>query len=134
MRKPSSWAGLLARFATVGALATVTYLIVANMLLKFSSIQPEWASVIAYLVGMVVSYLGQSKVTFETKAARSRQMIKFAILSLMGLAMSYLVVRYFSGAYPEYSSVATVLVAIAVPFLSFFVMTFWVFIEPREKS
>lgn len=125
---------LLTKFATVGVFATLTYLVLANALLKLTSLPAEWASVFAYLGGMVVSYLGQSKLTFGVRSARLSQFTKFSIMSIMGLAISFSVVQFASQYHPRLTHVATLFVAGAVPVMSFFVMKVWVFVEKSPKS
>lgn len=127
-------AKLLGKFATVGLFATLTYLALANALLKLTSLPPEWASIFAYLGGMVVSYLGQSKLTFRVRSARMAQITKFGIMSGIGLAISFGAVQYASLYHPNLTHAATLFVAVAVPVLSFFIMKIWVFVEKNPRS
>lgn len=124
---------LLGKFATVGVFATLTYLVLANALIKLTSLPPEQASICAYLGGMVVSYLGQSKLTFGVPSARLTQIAKFGVMSSVGLAISFGTLQYAAFYHPSLIHVATVFVAVAVPAFSFFAMKVWVFVETTSK-
>lgn len=132
--KLRSWTSLFTKFATVGAFATLTYLILANAMMKFTDLADEWASVIAYLGGMIVSYFGQSKLTFGVRSAQLAQIGKFIVMSVIGLSISFGVVQFASQAHPGSSHYATLAVAIAVPAMSFIVMKIWVFAQTSPKS
>lgn len=118
---------LVSRFGIVGILATLTYLIVSNLLI-FMGMVPTVASITAYLAGMIVSFLGQSKFTFKMARTQRHQFVRFCVLSLMGLLISYLTVVAASvaNAPPVLGTIAT---AALVPALSFVVMKLWVFRE-----
>lgn len=124
----SSFIALLSRFGAVGIAATLTYLIISNLLI-WAGLIPTLASIVGYLAGMVASYLGQSKFTFQMERTRRRHLVRYCFLSLVGLLVSYLTVWAASAteASPVLGTVAT---AIIVPVLSFVVMKLWVFREP----
>ena len=125
----TSFLALLSRFGIIGVAATLTYLVVANVLIA-AGIVAVYASVLAYLAGMVVSFLGQSKFTFRVGKAERHHFVRFVILSTIGLAVSYGAVRGASTiGLPAF--VGTLATAILIPLLSFVVMKLWVF---RERT
>jgi putative flippase GtrA len=119
----------LSRFSLVGVAATVTYFAVANTLMASGVIDASVCSVLAYLVGMVVSFLGQSRLTFRVRYRSWRHFVRFVILSAAGLTISYLSVICADviGIPVFWATVAT---SAAIPALSFTVMHLWVFTEP----
>lgn len=117
------------RFSLVGALATATYLIVANALIVFTDMRAASASVIAYCVGMGVSFLGQSRFTFRVTRNTLGQAARFSVLSICGLVISYFSVGIADGKIGVHPFWGTLATAIFVPALSFVIMKFWVF-EP----
>lgn len=132
------WAGLLrrdsliatiSRFSIVGVGATLTYFVVANALILLARMEPVAASITAYLAGMLVSYLGQRRFTFGVRASW-RQSVRFAILSALGLAISWGSVAgaVALGWPPLWGTVVT---SLLVPVLNFLVMKSWVFVEDR---
>ncbi len=128
----TSLLALLSRFSLVGALATIVYFIVANVGLLVSDADAAQISVFAYLVGMVVSYLGQSRVTFQVSGANLSQVARFCVLSSAGLAISYYAVHFAQfglGIAPLWGTIA---VSLLVPVMSFIVMKLWVFKSPES--
>ena len=124
--------GLASRFGVVGVAATLTYLAVANLLIHFASVGPGISSVLAYLAGMAVSYIGQSRWTFQGAGSEGR-LARFVILSLVGLMTSFVAplaaVRVGCPA-----AVGTAVPVLAVPLLSFVAMKWWVFSNSRASG
>jgi putative flippase GtrA len=121
------------RFSLVGAAATVTYFCVANLLMAITGMQAAHASVAAYLAGMVVSFIGQGRLTFMVRSHSWRQLGRFAALSAVGLAIGWLsVVGVMAAGYEPFW--ATVITAISIPVLSFLAMKFWVFAPTPSPS
>lgn len=116
----------ISRFSLVGVAATLTYLIVGNLVIWADLMAPAWASVLAYLAGMVVSFKGQSRFTFRLQNHRPEHLARFAILSALGLGLSFGLVQLAEsqGLAPVFATFGT---AIAVPVISYVVMRLWVF-------
>lgn len=118
----------LSRFSFVGALATLTYLVVANLLFFIDAINPAWASVLAYLAGVVVSFTGQSRFTFGVSRNRFAHVVKFALLSAVGLGMSFGLVRA-ADTFQIAPVFATISAAMIIPIFSYVIMRLWVFAD-----
>lgn len=125
--RQDSLLALLSRFSLVGLAATATYLVVSNLLMLDASLNPAVASVSGYLAGMAVSFMGQSGFTFSVPQRTVGQLLRFCLLSVIGLAFSWwsmeFVVRGL-GANPVWGTVIT---AVSIPILSFIIMRNWVF-------
>lgn len=114
-------------FTMVGLLATAVYLLVANSLMFLTRIDAKWASVIGYGAGMVISFAGQSRLTFNVRKADRGHITRFIIVSAAGVLVSYFSVLFVSeglGLHPAWATAVTVAV---VPLASFFAMKLWVF-------
>ncbi len=124
--------GYISRFSVVGVVATAVYFVVANVLISLTLLAPEGASVLAYIAGMIVSFLGQSRYTFKVETNTSVQLVRFCIVSALGMFISWgwlratelLQVSAFWG---------TVLVSISIPLISFVAMKLWVF-QPTTNA
>lgn len=117
----------ISRFTVVGILASLTYLVVSNILILASSVDPALSSVGAYVLGMVVSFTGQSRFTFKVERASLGHFYKFVVLSVFGLAFSYvsvIVVVDVLDLHPVWATLATVTI---VPVASYIIMKVWVF-------
>jgi putative flippase GtrA len=115
------------RFSVIGILATATYFMVANILIMSQVTSPQKSSVLAYLAGMIVSFFGQGQFTFNTGKTNFSQIIRFSILSICGLSISYgnlYIATNYLATNPFW---AVLLTAIEIPVLSFFIMKNWVF-------
>ncbi len=113
-------------FALVGLLATAVYLLVANGLIFLTRIDAKWASVIGYGSGMVISFAGQSRLTFGVRNADRGHITRFVIVSAAGLLVSYFSVLLVSKALGLHPAWATVVTVAVVPLASFFAMKLWV--------
>ena len=94
--------------------------------------QPAVASVLGYIAGMFVSFLGHSRFTFQVGRNTFGQLGRFCFPSVCGILLSYWCVQYateYLQIEPVWGTVAT---AILIPLMSFFVMKFWVFSPSRH--
>jgi putative flippase GtrA len=133
--KPPATLTLLLRFGSVGMLSTLVYVLVANLLTWLTSMGSAEASVAGYLAGMAVSFTGQSRFTFGLRETGAIHLLRFCLLSALGLAISYWCVRLATdllGIAPVWGTLGT---AILVPLVSFIAMKFWVFTpQPRAAE
>jgi len=123
---------LASRFGVVGIAATIIYLMVANILIHLGIVEVGLASVIAYLAGMGVSYVGQSRWTFRGTAGEGR-LARFSLVSALGLSISYSA-PYAAVWFGLPAAMGTAVPILAVPLLSFFAMNFWVFATRRARG
>jgi len=92
---------------------------------------PSQSSVLAYFVGMIVSFIGQKVYTFEISKTHYRQLLRFSVLSVIGLSVAhwnlYVVTEILSVA-PMWGIAIT---SILIPILNFVIMKTWVFESDR---
>ena len=114
-------------FAVVGLLATATHVTVALIARSLFRLTPMEANFAGYLAAVSVSYLGNARLTFRRRARDGGQMLRFAVVSLCGLALTQgltwlLVTR---AGWPF--GVGLAVVAVAVPAFSFVLSRVWAF-------
>lgn len=97
--------------------------------MMYDVFRPAWASVFAYALGMGVSFLGQSRYTFGVGKNTIRQFIRFCVMSLCGIAVSYLAMQAFTQGLGTQPFWGTLAVCAIIPVMSFVFMKFWVFAE-----
>jgi putative flippase GtrA len=116
----------LLTFASVGAVATIGYAIIAEGL-AFAGLEALWASLIAYAICATWSYLGHKYFTFGSAGSHHVEAPRFVITTLVGLliaiAMPLLFARLF-GPSPYFAILAT---CILVPIISFIASQRFVF-------
>ena len=121
-------AARLSRFSLVGAAATLTYFTVAGLLVLAAPVRPTTAALIAYCCGIPISFYGQSRFTFRVGKSRLGHLLKFAVVTALGMTVSYGSIRLAAalGAHPL---AGVLLGTVAVPVMSFAMMNVWVFCE-----
>ena len=127
MSENNSLKAYILRFFTVGIAATSTYFIVANLLMHLDIVPAALCSVLAYIIGIVISFLGQRSYTFQINKKKQGQLMRFCILSIIGLYISYLSVDYAVNVYQVSALWGTIITSMTIPLLSFWVMKIWVF-------
>ena len=80
----------LLRFAIVGGVSTVAYFLLVLVAIEWFQLEPVTASVASYCTAMLVSYFGQSLLTFRAPVSSALQVSRFVIVSLIGVSVSWI--------------------------------------------
>ena len=115
------------RFSTIGLAATIAYFLVANVLVLAKLFSPGTASLIAYVAGMAVSYFGQKLFTFRIQGRQNAMGVRFVILSMFGLAISYGLVQFAVNILHLQAFWGILATCIFIPIFNFVLMKLWVF-------
>ncbi len=121
-------AARLSRFSLVGLAATLTYFLVAGLLVLATPVKPTTASLVGYCCGMPISFFGQSRFTFRVAKNRLSHLLKFAVVTALGMTVSYGSILL-AGALHAHPLAGVLMGTVAVPAMSFAVMNLWVFCE-----
>jgi putative flippase GtrA len=127
-RDPS--AALLARvirFGAAGVIATLCYLVLANALVWGSILSPLSASLAAYLISLMVSYLLQSRFTFGLRKDSMEQVTRFSITSIIGLCLCWVITYVTSHVLGWPYFAGTLLICILIPVINYSLFQGWVF-------
>jgi putative flippase GtrA len=117
----------LIRFGGVGGLATLAHVVVALAARQSLPVTDQQANIIGFLAAVSLSYIGHARVTFRAPVGSVDQVLRFAVLSLLGLATSSLTVWIVTAGLGLGFGVAMAAVAVLVPAATFLAMRFWVF-------
>lgn len=118
----------IVRFVVAGIFSTLLYFILANAIVAVFAPKAAIASIVAYLVALIFSYVAQSRFTFQISQDSTDQIARFIITSIAGIAVSYgamwvtielLKWSFFTGA---------IIVCIVIPIANFFAFRMWVFV------
>lgn len=74
-------------FAFVGGLATLTHFTVALLLNSQMGLAPLQANLCGYISSVLISYVGNARLTFKSRIFHARQFMRFSVVSLAGLAL-----------------------------------------------
>jgi putative flippase GtrA len=114
-------------FVAVGICATISYFIISNGLILLTQIPPPIASLVGYCTGILVSFFGQSRVTFLVSKNNWGQFIRFLFMSLIGALLSYEIVHLTSSKLGLEPIWGTIMISVSIPLFSFVSMRYWVF-------
>lgn len=123
----------LARFAGVGGLATLVHICTALVAYEFLSFENLWANLTGFGAAVFVSYFGHARFTFQADAVHKEQFPRFLFVALVGLATSSAVVWLTNDKLGHSFGLSMLLVAVAVPLVSFFAMKFFVFTQHKNR-
>lgn len=125
-------AGLL-RYGVMGALATGVYFAVAVGLHQ-TGLGPNTTSAIAIAISVLVSFVIQSRVTFQTGRLDPAEAARFVVVGLIGLTVSRVVIGTVHLRAGQPFWVAALVVCLIVPITNFTAMNFWVFAGGRGHA
>ncbi|WP_254016374.1 GtrA family protein [Mesorhizobium escarrei] len=130
----SAWRGTraprrLLKFASVGLAATVLYALCACLFTSAGSryLSPATASVSAYAVAAIFSYLGHKFFTFMSAGSHQFEAPRFAVLTGFGLAAAYLLPMLLVGQFGLPVAIPILLTCILIPVVNFVVLERWIF-------
>lgn len=114
-------------FLIVGLAASACHVFVALILARFAGFSPLSANFAAYLCAVGISYLGHARYTFGRSAKDSGQLLKFLIVSLLGLvctqATTLLLVEIWNWPF----ALSLMVVSVVTPAVTFTAARLWVF-------
>jgi putative flippase GtrA len=127
--------GQLLRFAGVGGLATLVHVATAIAAQATLPVTAQQANFTGFCAAVTLSYLGHARFTFGVQVRSGWQVLRFVVLTLLGLLASSGTVWVITDQLGLGFAVAMMGVAVVVPLISFFAMRFWVFTgESDEKT
>lgn len=114
------------RFATVGGIATLSYFALGLLFVRLIGMPVLIGNALAYALSFAVSYIGQSKWTFQASGSHLRMLPKFAAAQLAGLGLNTVIVGFC--VLHGVSYLLSMLIAtLAVPAIVYLLCKFWVF-------
>jgi putative flippase GtrA len=120
------------RYGMVGVLSTALdylFLNLSHTLMGGANQTLGWATAIGFCVGLVNGYYFNSRWTFKynTKGQEGKKFGQFAIISLVGLALTEIIVLYFANNVGHDKNIAKLIAVIIVFFWNFFGNKMWTF-------
>lgn len=120
-----------ARFALVGAAATVTHALALTLLVEALGVNATVANGLAFALAVQVTYWGQRLWVFQRKPANALGLVRFAITAGVGLMLNVgIMAIVVDGMQLDYR-IGLGLALLAVPLISFILSRKWVFATPR---
>jgi putative flippase GtrA len=120
------------RFLAVGLTSTAVHVLVGLCVAEFAGWAPWAANIVAFLVAMVVSYVGNSLVTFKVSARRADAFARFAMLSACAFVLNQGIVTIATEMLGWSYIAALGLVVLTVPAATFLLAKYWALAEKRS--
>lgn len=115
------------KFCIVGVLSTLTHSVVFVLLIEQAGIEPVIASIPAFSLAVIVSYVNNYNWTFQSKGNHSSQLPKFILVATIGLLanvlITYMIVNVLGSGY----WLALLAVILIVPLITYQLNHLWVF-------
>lgn len=121
------------RFALVGALTALSYVLLYLAFLAAGLIQPL-ANGIAFGLAVALQYLGQTRFTFRRPLGQPDQALRFAVMIGCGLMTSAVLTGLVAPALAMPHWVAAASVAGILPVQNYILMKLWVYSVPPHGS
>lgn len=125
---------ILLRFGISGAVSTLAYFLLANLLMLSTGMPDTVCSLVAYLFSLIMSYGLQSRFTFLVTTDSRNQVIRFVITATMGLTIATGLVYVCNELLDWPSMIATALVCILIPVANFIAFRWWVFVDAQGQA
>lgn len=117
------------KFVLVGSIAALIHLSILHLLVAAEFLQPLMANALAFMVAFIASYTGQSLWTFTNKQHNHKSAaLRFLVTQLL---CSFVLNQGLYALLLEFTSlnylVASVIVLVIVPLVTFSLSKYWVF-------
>jgi len=119
---------VLVQHDVVGLLAALIHVTIITDLLNHQGMAVLVANSVAFMVAVVVSYIGHYRWTFGVDGDHRLMFPRFIIIAIAGFALNQVIMYFFVMLYHIDYRIALAVVLTVVPTLSFVVNKLWVFL------
>lgn len=123
----------LLRFGGIGGLATLVHVGVAMIMRGSVGMTPLQSNLAGFCSALLFSYLGHARCTFGVGLNSGAQILRFAFIALLGLAISSGTVWFAEGLRLDFG-IAMAVVAVLVPVLTYLALRLWVFGTVKQED
>jgi len=113
----------LVRYAFIGGVSTLIHIAGASLYIYFINSSLLQSNIVGFLLAYTFSYTIQSKFVFESTLNQAKA-IKYFLVQVVALLIAIFVSDILDG-YSSY--IKTIIVALLLPLVTFFVHKFWTF-------
>lgn len=114
-------------FIIVGVFATLIHVVIFTILVEFFIVNAVIASLPAFLLSMLTSYIANHKWTFQATGDHHIYLPKYAFVSIIGLFINVLITYIVINIMGYLYGIALVLVIITVPSVTFLLNRIWTY-------
>ena len=117
----------IGRFGIVGVAATVVHGASLYLFVEWALLNPVVANSCAFLIAVVVSYVGHYRWTFNATSAHMNTFTKFFILALSGFLLNALIMEVVTNVAGLHYFIGFAIIVLTVPVATFVIGRHWVF-------
>lgn len=117
----------LARFVSVGGLATLLHIALFVAAVELIKLSPVSASVVAFSGAFILSYILNRRWTFSSRGRHQVELPRFFLVALSGLLLNVLIIYVVVEVYSSPYLFGLALVVMLVPLLSYVLNKNWAF-------
>ena len=121
------WAGQAFRFGIVGALATVTHMVVLVTLVELGGLHPTLSTAVAFTVAVLTSFQLNRSWTFASRGRRITQLPRFVLIQILGLLLNTGIMTLVYDVLHWHYLTALALWVLVVPPVTFVLQRYWTF-------
>jgi putative flippase GtrA len=123
----------IASFGMVGICATLLHVAVASALIELAGMNGFLANGSGAVAAFCVSYLGNARMTFDSKRSLSNGAMRYVVVTLASLALTSAILALTQRAGLSTFAYASIVV-IVVPPTTFLLAKFWAFQPPPRQQ
>ena len=125
---------ILFKFFSVGVIATLIHSAIYSLCIALQLTSAQLANLLAYLLALIVSYIGQRYWTFATNKLNSQAstIFRFIGVSLLGYGLNAFWVYAATNVLNLSPYYAIVGIGFLTPLMTFLLLKFWVFTHRHE--
>jgi len=115
----------ISRFGFVGVVATLVHVSIGLGLHEGAQMRPLWANLIAFCCALMVSFLGQTRLTFPDATADGGAFARFTVVAVSGLCLNQIIVWLVTSVFGGPYWLALIIIIGTVPGVTFLLLKFW---------
>lgn len=123
----------LLRYGAVGVLGAATHMSTLFVLVETHSAEPIAATTAGFILALLVSYLANRFWTFGFSGSYWASMIKYCLVSLIGLGLNILIIKLFTDMLGLWYGWGALTAVVAVALNNFLLNNAWTFTS-RDRS
>lgn len=115
----------ISRFGFVGIAATLVHVGIGLGLNKGLGMLPFWANLVAFCCALMVSFFGQTRLTFPDATADGGAFVRFTVVAVTGLTLNQIIVWLVTSVFAGPYELALAIIIFTVPAFTFVLLKFW---------
>jgi putative flippase GtrA len=127
---------LILKFFSVGMIATLVHSAIFSLCIAAHLTSPQWANLLAYVIALMISYIGQRYWTFSDSQIKNQAstILRFLSVSLLGFGLNAFWVYAATVLLSLSAYLALIGIGFLTPLMTFALLKFWVFTHSSHTN